>query len=46
MGHENVPREVENIAYADFCEVKEVYHGICAIVNTLVDMKEPGPLHV
>ena len=28
--HENVPREVENNAYADFWVVKEVYYGICA----------------
>ena len=30
LGHENVPREVENNAYADFWGVKEVYYGICA----------------
>ena len=30
LGHENVPREVENNAYADFWWVKEVYYGICA----------------
>ena len=28
LGHENVPREVENNAYADFWGVKEVYYGI------------------
>ena len=39
LGHENVPREVENNAYADFFflgwgegggGLKEVYYGICA----------------
>ena len=38
LGHENVPREVENNAYAEFFffgggvggGVKEVYYGICA----------------
>ena len=30
LGDENVPREVENNAYADFWGVKEVYYGICA----------------
>ena len=30
LGHENVPREVENNAYADLWGVKEVYYGICA----------------
>ena len=30
LGHENVPREVETNAYADFWGAKEVYYGICA----------------
>ena len=30
LGHENVPKQVENNAYADFWGVKEVYNGICA----------------
>ena len=30
LGHDNVPREVQNNAYADVWGVKEVYYGICA----------------
>ena len=30
LGHENVPREVENNAYADFWGIKEMYYGIRA----------------
>ena len=30
LGHENVPREVEINAYADFWGLKRVYYGICA----------------
>ena len=29
LGHEDVPREIKNNAYANCLGVKEVYHGIC-----------------
>ena len=30
LGHEDVPREIKNNAYANSWGVKEVYYGICA----------------
>ena len=30
LGHENVTREVEDNAYANFWGIKEMYYGICA----------------
>ena len=35
LGHEDVPKEVENNAYADFWGGKEVYYGIVQVVNAL-----------
>ena len=37
LGHENVPREVENNAYADFWGIKEMYYGIRASCELIIN---------